>query len=63
VTTLSASPIERPFVGHHAIEQIGGARLIALQDRIGQLVEDLVFADLVAVAQHRRFSRGAGAGF
>ena len=48
------------LVGHHAIEQIGGARLIALQDRIGQLVEDLVFADLVAVAQHRRSPVGQG---
>src|SRR5215472_666568 len=45
------------LVCHHAVEQIRGARLIALQGRIGQLVEGLVFTDLVAVAQHRRSLR------
>ena len=42
------------------IELFGQRLSITLQDRIGQLVEDLVFADLVAVAQHRRSPVGQG---
>ena len=42
-----------PVPGHHPKKQIGGARLIALEDRLGQHVKVLVLANLVSVQQHR----------
>ncbi len=50
---------DRMPIPRHPEEQIGGARLVALEDRLGQHVEILVFADFVPVQQHRgvlRFS-------
>ena len=42
---------DRAAVAHdHPVEQIRGARLVALQDRLGQLIESLVLANVVQVA-------------
>src|SRR5215472_14873524 len=41
-----------PIPGH-AEKKIGGARLIALEDRLGQQIEILVLANFVSVEQHR----------
>jgi hypothetical protein len=35
------------------------ARLVAFEDRLGQLLEGLFIAKLVSVAEHRRFSWGS----
>src|SRR5262249_14233641 len=45
---------DRPAVAHNQpMEQIGRARLIAPEDRLGQLLEGLIFTKLVSVAEHR----------
>ena len=49
VTRLSASPIERPS-RDQVEEQIGGARLIALQDGVGERIDSLVLADVLCFA-------------
>jgi hypothetical protein len=41
-----------PVPRHHPEEQIGGARLIALQNRLGDQVKRLVLANLVSIEQH-----------
>src|SRR5215471_11273322 len=40
-------------IPRHAEEKIGGARLVALEDRLGQQIEILVLANFVSVEQHR----------
>jgi hypothetical protein len=37
----------------HAEKEIGGTRLVALEDRLGQHIEILVLANFVSVEQHR----------
>jgi hypothetical protein len=40
------------LVPRHPKEQVGGARLIALKDRLGEHIEVFVFPNLVSVQQH-----------
>ena len=41
-----------PVAPHQVEEQFGGARLIALQDRVGERVDGLVLADVLSALQH-----------
>ena len=45
-----------PVAHDHPVKQIGRARLVAFEDRLGQLIEGLVFAKRVSVAEHLRLS-------
>jgi Replication protein C N-terminal domain len=42
-----------PIPDHHPEEKIGRARLIALEDRLGQLVKGFILANFTSVQQHR----------
>ncbi len=61
VTTLKRLADRAAVTRHHPVKQIRGARLVALQDGVGEQTEGLVFADLVSVAEHRTLFPTAGA--
>ena len=50
-----------PVAPHQVEEQFGGARLIALQDRVGERIDSVVLADVFSALQHgRSFASSCG---